>query len=559
MQKKLTKKTVIILAVVIVVLIVAGISIFSSIKKKAGAAFEEIRTEVGVERRNIVNTISGTSTIEANDSYEITSLVSGEVIFAEFEKDDEVEKDQVLYQIDSSDTERSLTNAQNALKRAENSYKNAVQSVDDLTVKTKYSGRISSLSCEKGDDVNSGMIIAEVYDDTYLEITVPFTEVDANNIYKGQAATVKVAGSSYNVYGTVTKTMETSYISSSRVKLKDVTVKITNPGALSETDSGTVEINGMMCSDVGTFKYLTNKNIISKASGEISSLYVKEGDYVIAGQAIALIKNDSVTDNLKNASMSLEDAVLSYESAEDRVDDYIIKAPISGKVVEKNTKAGDKLDSSKMTQTPMAIIYDMSVLKFDLAIDETDIAKCRVGQSVSISADAIPGKAYNGVVTNVSVVGTTNNGITTYPVTVEISEFDEDLKPGMNIEAVINIESATNVIAIPIGALNRGNTVYVKGEKEDKKDNAPDGFKTVKVEIGISDGEYVEIKKGLNEGDVIEMVTYVSSENENNMMPVMRPGNMQGGMGGMPSGGMPSGRMPSGGMPGGEMPGGGMR
>lgn len=567
--KKVSKKVIVISIIAVLVLALAiGGFLFLRHKQKSGEpVVEVVESEATAQRRDIVNTISATSVVEPKDSYEITALVSGDVIYAGFEKGDIVNKDDVLYRIDASDTEKSLTSAGNALSRSQKNYNDAVKAASELTVVAEYSGKVSEIPVKKGSNINSGGVIANVYDDTSLDITVPFIADDAANIYVGQSATVSVVNNGAQVTGSVTKVMNNSYANSSRMMLRDVTVRISNPGALTPNDSATVEVAGMYCNDTGKFEYVTEETLSAKQSGEIKELYIKEGDYVTAGQKIALIENDSVTDAVENARLSLNDSQLSYESAQDRVDDYVIKAPISGTVIEKNVKVGDKLDNTN-TAGSMAIIYDMSVLTFDLSIDETDIGKIQVGQSVSITADAIEGKNYNGVVTNVSVVGTTSYGITTYPVTVEITEFDDELLPGMNIEAVINISNATNVIAVPISAVNRGNTVYVKGEKESEDDKAPDGFKTVKVEIGESDGMYLEIKSGLNEGDTIKVMSIISTTRQGGEeeMTGMMPGGMGGmpamGGGGMPNvggGGMPGGNMGGGNRQGGGMPGGGMR
>ena len=68
------------------------------------------------------------------------------------------------------------------------------------------------------------------------------------------------------------------------------------------------------------------------------------------------------------------------------------------------------------------------------------------------------------MVTKVSVAGTTSNGVTTYPVTVQIDNPPEDLLPGMNVDAVIVVDEATDVIAVPISAVQRGDIVYVKDD-----------------------------------------------------------------------------------------------
>ena len=73
----------------------------------------------------------------------------------------------------------------------------------------------------------------------------------------------------------------------------------------------------------------------------------------------------------------------------------------------------------------------------------------------------------------------------------------------MNVEANIIISSVHNVLAIPVSNLNRGNTVYVKGDKTEENDKAPEGYKTVSVTTGSSDGEYIQVFSGVEEGEIL--------------------------------------------------------
>lgn len=150
----------------------------------------------------------------------------------------------------------------------------------------------------------------------------------------------------------------------------------------------------------------------------------------------------------------------------------------------------------------MATIFDLSSIEFDISIDEIDIAKLSVGQKVIVFADAITDRSYDGVIDKISIDGKSTNGVTTYPVTVRIDEYD-GLLPGMNIDAEIVLQQVDDVLMVPKNAVNRGNTVYMKGEKKDPKDNAPEGYYTVPVEVGVTDGTNVEIISGLKEGDII--------------------------------------------------------
>ena len=279
---------------------------------------------------------------------------------------------------------------------------------------------------------------------------------------------------------------------------------------------------------------------------------------------------DDYAAKLKSARLALDDALLQRDKMYKELDDYTIKSPIDGTVVSKKKKAGDKIEngggasaaasaSSSSSSNVLAVIYDMSSLCFELSVDELDVKKVQVGQEVEITADAVDGKTYTGIVENVSVNGTVGtNGVTTYPAKVRIQDADDKILPGMNIDAVITVEKAENVIAVPLRAVNRGNTVYIKGDKADDSDKAPEGFKTVQVETGISDDNYIEIKSGVAEGDTV-YVTPLAGNNNQQMLD----------MGGMPGGSAPGGGAPGGsGMPGGNggsraggsgMPGGGGR
>ncbi|UKI35230.1 MAG: efflux RND transporter periplasmic adaptor subunit [Clostridiales bacterium] len=109
----------------------------------------------------------------------------------------------------------------------------------------------------------------------------------------------------------------------------------------------------------------------------------------------------------------------------------------------------------------------MSILTFDMNIDELDIANIKVGQEVSITADAYEGEEFSGIVDKVSVVGTSSQGVTTYPVTVIVNSDNKDkLIPGMNVSASIVIEKVENVLRIPVSALRRGNVVIAKTDSD---------------------------------------------------------------------------------------------
>lgn len=621
-RKKLSKKQIALIIICVIVLVAIGGSVIKKItgNKQAESEYEMLT----VQRVDIQSTVDGSSIVEANDTYDVSALVQGEILADHFEEGDVVKKDQLLYEIDSEDAARNVQTAKNnliksqqsysdairkkadtvktntysekaqknAITKALNSYDSAVRSLDDiqdsynnLSISANYGGVVAEVLVSKGDNINGGTKIAKVYNTDTLKIQVPFNEADANNISAGEAAVLTVASSGDKLNGVVDHISGAKSATSAHAVVKYVTINVTNPGGLTINDKASAMVGDYACSDIGTFEYSDEGYITAKSSGTLGDIYLEKNDMISVGQNIGYIESDTITkqledandnvetaqlsvdeayDNLEkliinNDTYSLDDAKLNLEQAQEKLDDYQIKAPIDGTIITKNKKAGDKLESNNTSANEaMAVIYDMSTLKVQLTIDETEIKSIKVGQEVTITADAVQG-TFTGTVTKVGVNGTSENGVTTYPVDIVIEEYG-DLLPGMNVDCVIVVESAENVLAIPAAGLQRGDVVYMEGEKTEEHDRAPEGYHSVKVETGISNSTFVEIKNGLNEGDTIcgsEISTGVEAVgDQTSQQQSMMGGGMHGG--GMPGGGMSGGggnRMPSGG----GMPGGGPR
>ena len=140
-------------------------------------------------------------------------------------------------------------------------------------------------------------------------------------------------------------------------------------------------------------------------------------------------------------------------------------------------------------------------------VDELQVSDVSVGQSVQVTADAVPDKTYTGTVTRVSMKGSSNGGTTTYPVTVRIDE-TEGLRPGMNANAEIVIAEAKNALAVPNAAIVRGGYVLVTKDSPsaanaDPDMTAPEGYVYVPVKIGVSDDDYTQIISGVTGNDTV--------------------------------------------------------
>ena len=522
--------------------------VFGISASKNKSAMAPVFVEATVKKQNITSSVTGSAVVKPKDQYSITALVSGDVLTANFEQGDIVNEGDILYEIDAQDAQTTIENSNISYERSQIDYNKALDSYNNLTVRSEIAGVVKNLYVKNGDSVNAGTKIADIYDDSYFLLTLTFNDADAETFYIGQSAQVKISSNGELLSGTVIDVNSKGYAAQGNTLVRSVKIKVKNPGVLTNTETASAIIDGFSSSDSGTFEYIAEKTVTAEATGEIDAVYVTQGSRVVNGTKLVHIDSTSVSDNLKSSQLSLKSSQLSRENAQKKLEDYTITAPISGTVVMKNIKAGDKLDNQTMS-TEMAVIYDMSSLECELSVDELDIKNVEIGQNVVITSDAVPGRRYSGHVSNISINGTTSGGVTTYPVTVVITDFDEDLLPGMNIDVVIITSEAEDVLAVPVSAVNRGNTVYVKGEKTEESDSAPDGYRSTKVETGVYNNQYIEIKSGLKEGDIVYVPQVQSSGKENtmaSMMSGMRSGRMGAMGGGMPGGGMSGRDMPGG-------------
>lgn len=251
--------------------------------------------------------------------------------------------------------------------------------------------------------------------------------------------------------------------------------------------------------------------IRSSVRGTVSSLKVKAGDVVSAGQEVAVVRDDSTllltldfpaadaatyfvgqsvdvtidgtfetttgtiqsisgADSLSSGNLAVRSVVIAVQnpgtlnttmsgtasingvSAMSSAHftcqyEQTITATASGTIIAKDVKVGDTVGSSSSTTETMCVINDLSYLEMTLDVDELDILDIAVGQKAEITADAIDDCTFEGVVTNISSAGTTTGSTTTYPVTIRIDDTGS-LMPGMNATAALDIPPCRRYVIV---------------------------------------------------------------------------------------------------------------
>lgn len=454
-----------------------------------------------VQRQDLTVSVSGSGTVTPIESYQVSALVTGEILESPFEDGDQVEKDQLLYRIDPGSAQTALQQAQLSVQQAQMNYDTLASS---LQVKAIGGGVVQTLHVQEGDLVSAGTAIADITDTSTMTLTVPFQAGDAAHISAGQTAQVTLSGTLETLTGTVESVASADQVGNGGALVRQVKIRLTNPGALTETTSATARVGTYACAAGGTLSPRLRQTITAAASGEITNLNVSVGSRVSAGTVLAAIGGESAENSLADAALAVQNAQLSLQSAQEALDSYTITSPISGTVIEKNLKAGDQLNGGD--SGAMAVIYDLSQLELQMDVSELDIGQIQPGQTVEITAEALPGQTFTGVVEKVSVNGTTTDGFTTYPVTILLSEYG-DLNPGMNVSAHIIVERAENALCVPAEAVNSDGTVLVAGEGAFAEDGVtiadPSKIESRPVTLGRGNQDFVEITSGLEEGETV--------------------------------------------------------
>ena len=452
------------------------------------------------EKRDLSNSLSGTGTLNPANTYNVKSLVAGKVLTSTIEEGDIVEEGTVLYTVDASDATTKAEQASITLQQAQRSYD---KTVDRQYVRAEVAGVVATLKVAKGDEVTSGQEVAVIRDSSKMVLHLEFPAADAAAFSVGQSAEVTLDGTFETLTGTVTAVTGTDALSTGNLLTRTVTITVRNAGGLTTAQAATATINGVSCIAAKCFEYQAERTLTTLAAGTVTAINVQEGGAVNKDDIVLQISGEDLTEAIQSAAETLRSAELNMDNLQEAMNNYTVTSPISGTIIEKNAKAGDALTAG----ADLCTIYDLSYLVMVINVDELQVSDVSVGQSVQVTADAVPDKTYTGTVTRVSMKGSSNGGTTTYPVTVRIDE-TEGLRPGMNANAEIVIAEAKNALAVPNAAIVRGGYVLVTKDSPSAANaepdmTAPEGYVYVPVKIGVSDDDYTQIISGVTGNDTV--------------------------------------------------------
>jgi HlyD family secretion protein len=232
--------------------------------------------------------------------------------------------------------------------------------------------------------------------------------------------------------------------------------------------------------------------------GSASPLAKAEGDanLVVAKEDVEEAKRDYdklIAGPTADDILAAEARVAASQATLDLIS---LSAPFAGTITKSEISHGDLVSASTLGFR----LDDLSILVVDLDVSEVDINRVFVGQEVSLFFDAILGNDYVGEVISVSPVGEITGGIVNFKVSIEVTDPDEFVKPGMTAAVNIVVSEIENVLIVPnraVRVVDGERVVYVVSDS---------GPEAITIELGSNSDFYSEVISGdLNEGDEIIM------------------------------------------------------
>jgi HlyD family secretion protein len=199
------------------------------------------------------------------------------------------------------------------------------------------------------------------------------------------------------------------------------------------------------------------------------------------------------------------------DAAQATVDSMSILAPFDGEVLYVESQPGDLVTADSLALN----VANLNQLYVETQVDESDIAKIKVGDQASATLDAVPGVTLNGNVTAINPVGEEVSGLVKYTVRVDLDKVDKNSSLPLNatVNVVIQIKEASATLAVPITTIqNDSQGEYVLVIQSDGT------TKRVDVVSGSIIGDLVAVTGDLKEGDRI------STQSNENQGPQVRLG-----------------------------------
>lgn len=381
-----------------------------------------------------------------------------------------------------------------------------------VKVSPKQGGLISQLFVKQGDFIEKGQPIAKM-DDTQLQAQLSaaraayLTAQDNYNKAKTGNRPQEIAAAAFQAL------RSEKGATSAEQNLKRLKLQIKSLEAQSFRDAQNAKRQAFLAQN-GAISDQDRLNAVTTSQVTQTQLEMAKQELVTAESAVAqahaeadaakqqheMLAIGNRSEDISAAMHNMMQSQANMKQIQTQINDTLVKAPFDGVVTQKYADEGafvtPTTSSATNSATSSSIVTLASALEMVAQVSEADVSKIKIGQQVEIMANALPGKVFNGKVTDIAPEAIVTSNVTTFEVHVGLEE-QRHLLSGMNVSARFVAGQEKDALTVPnVAILSRrgesGVLVQTKGEPEFRK-----------VELGPSVGNRVVVRAGLKEGDKV--------------------------------------------------------
>lgn len=266
-----------------------------------------------------------------------------------------------------------------------------------------------------------------------------------------------------------------------------------------------------------TVEPFAKNNIAPQTGGRISKINVEVGDYVTKGQVVAemdktqlvqvelqLKNNEDELNRLRGlyevgglSKSDLDQIELAYNVSktnyENLLENSVLISPISGVVTARNYDKGDMYSMSQ----PIYTVQQITPVKLLVGISEGDYTKVKKGMKVEISAEALPGKTYEGRINR--IYPTIDPATRTFLVEILVQNNNRELRPGMFARVNVNFGERRSVLIPDVAVVRQQGS----GEKFVYILQSDGTVKYQNVKLGVRVNAEYEVLSGVEDEDLV--------------------------------------------------------
>ena len=493
-----------IIVIVVILIIAGGFYFFGPLRNQRQATASAEFQTVTAERGDLTATVGATGVVRANQTALLTWQTSGTVDEVKVGVGEQVSKDQVLATLELTSLPQTIILAQADLVSAQ-------KTLDDL-LNSQLQGAQALQAVEDAEQA-----LEDAHDPVLSQAQAAEAVANAQKAVENAERTLRNAQSPASqsfideaeaklVLAKDTLDKAKEKFAPYRNKPDDNLTRASLQSQLSEAqqihDSAARTLNSLQGTASQTDQEIAAANL-EKAKAQLAQAQ-RDWERVKDGPSQAYIAlNEAQLEDAQREWERLKDgpdpddlaaAQARVAAAQATIDQSHVASPFAGTVTNVESKRGDQV-------TPGTLAFrvdDFSHLLVDVLVSEVDINRINVGQDVNMVFDAILNREYQGIVTEVALVGTDNQGMVDFTVTVELTDADEAVKPGMTAAVNTVVSELNDVLLVPNRAgrvLDGQRVVYIL------KDGNPE---PVEIELGSSSDTMSEVVGGeLTVGAVI--------------------------------------------------------